>query len=87
MIDARHEKFAQMMNDVEALEDQLDAAEKEGAIGESLVELKEKLAEARNHLAQLSDGFVGQSRRPSGRRHHGHQHVEHWQNRRGLFST
>jgi ribosome-interacting GTPase 1 len=56
MTDVLHEKFAQLMDEVETLEEQVAAAEKEGVDDALLLEMKNKLAEARNRLAQLSDG-------------------------------
>ena len=56
MTDVLHEKFAQLMSNVETLEDQVYAAEKEGVDEALLVEIRNKLAEARNRLAELSNG-------------------------------
>lgn len=64
MTDIQHEKFAQLMGDVETLEEQVEAARKEGAAEEMIFELNAKLADARNRLAQLSDG-CGTGHNPS----------------------
>lgn len=56
MTDIQHEKFAQLISEVEALEEQVSAAEKEGVEEGCLLEMKAKLADARNRLAQISDG-------------------------------
>lgn len=56
MKDVQHEKFAQMMAEVEAIEDEIAALAKDGSMDERIKELRGKLAEARNRLTQVSDG-------------------------------
>jgi len=56
MSDIQHEKFAQLMSEVEELEGQIAALKKEGTEPSRLAELQEKLIEGRNRLTQLSDG-------------------------------
>ena len=64
MTDLRHQKFEQMMNVVATLEDEVAIWEKGGMEEASLLKLKEQLAEARNRLAQFSDG-CGTGHNPS----------------------
>ena len=64
MTDIQHEKFAQLMSDIETLEEQVATVEKEGVDDALLLEMKNNLAEARNRLAQLSDG-CGTGHNPS----------------------
>ncbi len=63
MTDVQHAKFAQLMTDVETLEDQIAELTKKNANEPRLIVLREKLAEARNHLEQLSNG-CGTGRNP-----------------------
>ena len=65
MTDVQHAKFMNLMNEVETLEDQLAAQQKEGASSEVISELQDTLADARHRLRQLSDG-CGTGRNPAG---------------------
>lgn len=56
MKDVQHEKFHQLMAEVEALEEQIAAQAKSGADEAQLTALREKLADARNRLTKVSDG-------------------------------
>ncbi len=56
MKDVQHEKFHQLMAEVESLEEQISARAKSGADKAELTALREKLADARNRLAKVSDG-------------------------------
>ncbi len=63
MTDVQHEKYARLMADVAALEDQVVALETSGDNPEELKRLMEALGEARVRLSRLSDG-CGPSRAP-----------------------
>lgn len=57
MKDLIHEKFARLMDEVEALEEDIEQKEKNKSVStRELLNLKEKLAEMRNELKRLSDG-------------------------------
>jgi ribosome-interacting GTPase 1 len=52
-----HEKFAQLMDKVEALEDEIEQKMKDKSVSaQELLDFNEKLAEMRNELKRLSDG-------------------------------
>lgn len=65
MTDVQHDKFMSLMGEVETLEDQLAAQQKVGAASEVIAELRDKLADARHRLRQLSEG-CGKGRNPAG---------------------
>ena len=57
MKDLIHEKFARLMDEVEALEEDIEQKEKNKSVSaQELLNLKDKLAEMRNELKRLSDG-------------------------------
>jgi ribosome-interacting GTPase 1 len=57
MKDLIHEKFAQLMDKVEALEDEIEQKMKDKSVSaQELLDFNEKLAEMRNELKRLSDG-------------------------------
>lgn len=54
--DVAHEKYAQLMTEIEDLEDKIEALEKKGTAASKLLPLKEDLAAKKNELARISDG-------------------------------
>ena len=57
MKDLIHEKFAQLMDKVEILEDEIEQKMKDKSVSaQELLDFNEKLAEMRNELKRLSDG-------------------------------
>ncbi|MHB9140203.1 MAG: hypothetical protein ACYC4Q_12435, partial [Victivallaceae bacterium] len=57
MKDLLHEKFAQLIDKVEALEDEIEQKMKDKSVSkQEFLDFNEKLAEMRNELKRLSDG-------------------------------
>lgn len=63
MTDVFHEKFAQLMSEVDELEVQLNEAQKKDSPVDVIAELQDQLADARHRLRQSSDG-CGTGRNP-----------------------
>jgi prefoldin subunit 5 len=63
MIDVQHEKYARLMDEINALEGQVTELEASGTSHADLKALLENLAEARNKLSNLSNG-CGHVRKP-----------------------
>ena len=63
MTDIQHEKYARLIDQVESLEEQLDALEQANGDVEEIKRLQEALGEARVRLTRVSDG-CGPSRSP-----------------------
>lgn len=57
MKDLNHEKFAQLIDKVETLEDEIEKKMNDKSVSkQELLDFNEKLAEMRNELKRLSDG-------------------------------
>ena len=57
MKDLNHEKFAQLIDKVETLEDEIEKKMNDKSVSkQELQDFNEKLAEMRNELKRLSDG-------------------------------
>ena len=57
MKDLNHEKFAQLIDKVETLEDEIEKKMIDKSVSaQELLDFNEKLAEMRNELKRLSDG-------------------------------
>lgn len=66
MVDVLHEKYAKIMREIDAIEEEIERYEKREGIPEDIMDndemnediniLREKLTEKRNELSRLSDG-------------------------------